>query len=79
MRKQIKTNRNNITTYNQAEVTHTYDETGIYEIRVVGGITGWQFNNAGDDDKILEISNWGPLSVIDSDIFEGCWEGGLSP
>jgi hypothetical protein len=58
-----KTNRNNITTYNQAEVTHTYDETGIYEIRIVGGITGWEFKSAGDDDKILTISKWGPFTV----------------
>ena len=56
-----KTNRNNITAYNQAEVTHTYDDTGIYEIRIVGGISGWFFNNDGDDDKILTISSWGPL------------------
>jgi surface protein len=69
-----KTNRNNITTYNQAEVTHTYDETGIYEIRIVGGITGWEFKSAGDDDKILTISKWGPFTVRnDSDgNFEGC-------
>jgi len=69
-----KTNRNNITTYNQAEVTHTYDDTGIYEIRIVGGITGWEFNDAGDDDKILTISKWGPFTVRnDSDgNFRGC-------
>ena len=62
----------NITTYNQAEVTHQYSNTGIYEVRIYGGITGWQFNNAGDKEKIIEISNWGPLSVIDRDIFDGC-------
>ena len=69
-----KTTRNNITTYNQAEVTHTYDETGIYEIRIVGGITGWEFASAGDDDKILTISKWGPFTVRnDADgNFQGC-------
>ena len=64
--------RDNITTYNQAEVTHQYSNTGIYEVRVYGGITGWYFNDTGDKEKIIEISNWGPLSVIDRDIFEGC-------
>ena len=64
--------RDNITTYNQAEVTHQYSNTGIYEVRIYGGITGWQFNNVGDKEKIIEISNWGPLSVIDRDIFDGC-------
>ena len=44
-------NRDTITAYNQAEVTHTYDSTGVYEIRVIGGITGWRFNAAGDVDS----------------------------
>jgi len=58
-----KTNRDNITAYNQAEVTHTYDNTGIYEIRIIGGITGWEFNNGGDKLKISSISKWGPFTV----------------
>ena len=67
-------NRDSITVYNQAEVTHTYDGTGVYEIRVIGGITGWVFNNGGDDDKITEISKWGPLKFVsnDTDLFQGC-------
>ena len=73
-----KTNRDNITAYNQAEVTHTYDNTGIYEIRIIGGITGWYFNNGGDDDKILTISSWGPLLPLFSSnslyrAFYGCF------
>ena len=67
-------NRDNITTYNQSEVTHQYSNTGIYEIRIKGDITGWYFNNAGDDDKITEISSWGPLRFISNhnNIFNGC-------
>ena len=66
-------NRDNITGYNQSEITHQYSNTGIYEIRIRGGITGWQFNNAGDDDKILEISNWGPIRFTsgNTNIFYG--------
>jgi surface protein len=69
-----KENRDNITVYNQAEVTHQYDTTGIYTIKVVGGITGWYFNNAGDDHKIIEISKWGPLRFVSNDtsLFYGC-------
>ena len=69
-----KSNRDNITVYNQSEVTHQYDDTGIYTIKVVGDITGWQFNHAGDDDKIIEISKWGPLRFADNDEdnFGGC-------
>ena len=67
-------NRDNITAYNQSEVTHQYSSTGIYEIRIKGDITGWQFNGAGDDDKITEISKWGPLRFVSNDnyIFNGC-------
>ena len=67
-------NRDNITTYNQSEVTHQYSNTGIYEIRIKGDITGWRFNNGGDDDKITEISKWGPLKFVSNDtyLFYGC-------
>ena len=67
-------NRDNITTYNQSEVTHQYSNTGIYEIRIKGDITGWEFFNAGDDDKIIEINKWGPLRFVSNDIriFRGC-------
>ena len=34
-----KANRDDITVYNQSEVTHQYDDTGIYTIKVVGDIT----------------------------------------
>jgi len=56
-----KSNRDTITAYDQAEVTHTYDETGIYDIRIIEGITGWRFNSNGEEDKILEINEWGAL------------------
>ena len=59
--------RDNITAYNQSEVTHQYSSTGIYDIKIHGDITGWQFNNGGDDDKITEISKWGPLKFVSND------------
>ena len=67
-------NRENITAYNQSEVTHQYSSTGIYEIKIHGDITGWDFDNAGDDDKITEISKWGPLKFVSNDggLFNGC-------
>ena len=67
-------NRDNITGYNQSEVTHQYSNTGIYEIRIKGDITGWQFYDTGDDDKILDISEWGPLRFTTGNIqiFRGC-------
>ena len=67
-------NRDNITVYNQSEVTHQYSNTGIYEIRIKGDITGWYFGGAGDDDKIINISEWGSLRFVSNDtyIFYGC-------
>jgi surface protein len=69
-----KSNRDTITAYNQAEVTHTYDNTGIYEIRIIGGITGWEFANGGDKLKISSISKWGPFTVRNNSAgnFQGC-------
>ena len=63
-----------ITSYNQAETLHQYASTGIYEIRIGGEIINWHFNNGGDDDKILNISSWGPLvfSVNQSYAFYNC-------
>ena len=36
-------NRDNITVYNQSEVTHQYSNTGIYEIRIKGDVSGVRF------------------------------------
>ena len=65
--------RETITAWNQSEKTHQYASTGIYEVRIIGGISGWDFNNQGDDDKIIEISSWGPLTITDGyRAFYGC-------
>lgn len=51
-----------ITAYNQAEVTHTYASSGIYQI-VIKPITAfrncWSFNNTKDRLKLLSIQQWG--------------------
>lgn len=56
-------NLNNITFYNDPNVTHTYVAPGIYNVIVNGNITGWSFNNNGDKLKLKEISQWGPLNL----------------
>jgi len=61
-----------ITAYNQAEVTHTYATAGTYDVNITGTIEGWQFNNAGDKDKITNISIWGPLVITTNAAFHGC-------
>ena len=48
-----------ITTWNQAETTHTYSVSGTYVITITGQCYGWRFNNGGDRLKLLDISAWG--------------------
>jgi len=61
-----------ITAYNQAEVTHTYATAGTYTVTIAGTIEGWQFNNAGDKDKIQTIESYGSLVLTTGFEFFGC-------
>ena len=68
-------NRDTITGHDQPEVTHQYSDTGIYTIQLVANdMIGWQFNDSGDDDKLVEIMEWGPLRFVsdDTNLFKGC-------
>ena len=55
--------KTSITDWNQTEITHTYNEPGVYKIKIEGDIIGWSFNNEGDKLKIQEIHNWGSLML----------------
>ena len=61
-----------ITSYNQQEVTHTYSSAGKYEISIEGTLQGWQFNNAGDKLKMLDIKQYGVLDLSTNAAFYGC-------
>jgi len=61
-----------ITSYNQQEVTHTYTSAGQYEISIEGTLQGWQFSNAGDRLKMLDIKQYGVLDLSTSAAFYGC-------
>ena len=61
-----------ITSYNQQEVTHTYSSAGQYEISIEGTLQGWQFNNAGDRLKMLDVKQWGVLNLSTDRAFNGC-------
>jgi surface protein len=52
-----------ITSWNQAETTHTYSSTGTYTISISGTLTGWSFANTGDRLKIKTITQWGILNL----------------
>jgi uncharacterized delta-60 repeat protein len=61
-----------ITTWNQAETTHTYATAGTYTIYIKGICRGWRFNNTGDRIKFMDVSNWGPLVLSTDAAFFGC-------
>ena len=52
-----------ITAFNQPEVTHTYASSGVYTVTINGTLRGFRFNNAGDKNKILDISQWGNMNL----------------
>ena len=51
--------------------SHIYSIAGDYEIKIIGGVTDFSFNNTGDKDKIINISNFGGIEIISSAFF-GC-------
>jgi surface protein len=61
-----------ITNHLDAAVTHTYASPGTYSISITGTLPGFQFNNAGDKLKILNISSWGVLDITTNFAFRGC-------
>jgi surface protein len=63
---------NTITTFNQAEITHTYPSAGTYIISLTGTIRGFRFANGGDRLKILNIRNWGTFNMTNDQAFRGC-------
>ena len=67
-------NSDNITAYDDAAITHTYSVAGSYSISINGlSIDGWKFSNGGDADKIIEITDFGILTLSDaSQAFWGC-------
>jgi len=67
-------NTDTITVWNQSEVTHTYSSTGDYTITILGQCHGWNFQNAGDRNKITTITQWGNGLRFGSatDVFEDC-------
>ena len=56
-------NVSKVTSYNSANRTHTYDNSGTYTVKITGQIEGFRFNNAGDRNKLINITNWGPLNL----------------
>jgi surface protein len=63
-----------ITTWNQAQTTHTYATAGTYTLSIVGVIEGFRFAQSNQDrNKILSISTFGNLKLGNNNgYFTGC-------
>jgi surface protein len=54
-------------------VEHTYDEAGMYSVRIMGDFPQIYFNNQGDRQKITDIRNWGNITWSSfENAFYGC-------
>ena len=53
-----------ITSWNQAEVTHTYatPANAPFTVTISGTLRGWRFNSTGDRLKILTVEQWGTFN-----------------
>ena len=68
-----------ITSGDQAELTHTYSSPGEYTLIINGDLNGWQFKDGGDKLKLLEISQWGSITLGNNGYyFWGCTSLNLS-
>jgi surface protein len=72
-------NTDTITTWNQAETLHTYASEGQYTVTITGTIEGWMFGSgdpqafgSSDRSKIINIINWGTLTITNIAAFYGC-------
>lgn len=63
-----------ITVWNQAELTHVYPANGTYTITVTGGQCAPYINNqnANDRSKWYEIFDWSGCDISRSSVFFGC-------
>jgi len=64
-----------ITTYNQAEATHTYATAGTYTITCTPNsstLIDIRFASGGDRNKMIDISQWGSVELRNNGAFYGC-------
>ena len=55
-----------ITAWDSPAVTHTYPMSAGWVIGISGTLEGFRFNNQGDQQKLLEIQQWGTLRLGNS-------------
>jgi hypothetical protein len=52
-----------ITTWNEANATHTYSNSAIRTLTLTGKVNGFSFSAGGDRSKIKEVMNWGAIEL----------------
>ena len=62
-----------ITSHDDPDITHVFANAGSYTVTLIGTATAWYFNNQGDKNKILQVSDLGDLGWLNfSGAFYGC-------
>jgi surface protein len=57
----------------QPDRTHTYSNSGSYEITITGSLFGFNFNNGGDKAKLTDVKKWSALEINNgTSNFLGC-------
>ena len=66
--------KNDITEYDQSDITHIYVNAETHDVKITRTITGWRFNNSSSAPKVYEISSWGNLTILPTtgSTFYGC-------
>ncbi len=54
-------NTEEVTSFDDPDINHTYSSAGDYTITISGLVEAWYFNNTGDKDKIISISELGTV------------------
>ena len=66
-----------ITAYDDADLAHIYAGAGTYEVEITGSFPSIYFNDGGDKDKVVAITDWGDAGDFDGftslfHSFHGC-------
>jgi len=61
-----------ITSYNDADLSHSYSSAGTYIVKITGSFPNIKFNNGGDKLKLIKVLNLGNVSTSFERSFWGC-------
>lgn len=65
-------NSGTVVSWNDPAASHSYATPGQYTVTISGTISGFAFQNSGDRNKLLDVSQWGSLALGNT---EGQFQG----